>query len=135
MHVYVGRGGVGENLSRVCYPTCHFLECQQKVCVGWSQNAPSSVCSDVEFPSAEGICYVGFAGYSVEHLMELALIVPCPMGADQVVEWLVFASSFEDGMFGCFVVAQLYVRCGKHRFKQDRGNDGRPCFEKVNECL
>ena len=41
----------------------------EQVLVRWSEDAPSSVGSNVEFPSAEGVCYVGLAGYSVEFFL------------------------------------------------------------------
>ena len=88
-----------------CGVTYYLKSPSENVCVRWSYDAPSSVCSNAEVASAEGICDVGFAGYSVEYLVELASVVPCPMGSDQVVEWLMFAGPFEDGMFGSFVVA------------------------------
>ena len=94
-----------------CGVTYDLKSPSKNVCVG------CSVRSNAEVSSAEGICYVGFAGYSVEYLVELASVVPCPVGADQVVEWLMFACPFEDSMFGGFVVAQLYVRCGEHWFE------------------
>ena len=53
----------------------------------------------VKITSAERVCYVGFARYSVEYLVELMSVVPCPMSSDDVVEWLVFACPFDDGMF------------------------------------
>ena len=64
-----------------------------------AKDSPASLCGYAEFASAERICYVCFARNSIEGLVELASVVPGPMGANQVVEWLMFASPCEDGLF------------------------------------
>ena len=64
------------------------------------------------------------------------MIAPGPMGSYQVVERLVFASSFQDGMLGCFVVTKLDVWGGRSWLEQDWCDDGCPATacELVNGC-
>ena len=97
----MGKGGVANDFENPL----------EQSSVWRAKDSPASLCGYVEFASAERICYVCFARNSIEDLVELASVVPGPMGANQVVEWLMFASPCEDGMFGSLIVAQLDVRC------------------------
>lgn len=46
------------------------------------------------------------------------------------------AGSFDDGVGGRVIVTKLYVSGREQRFDQDRCDyNGRPSFEKVNECF
>ena len=72
---------------------------------------------DGEIASVEGICYVGFAGYSIQNLVKSASVVPSPIGSDQVIEGLVFAGSFQDGMCGSLVVTKLDIWGSEGRLK------------------
>ena len=54
---------------------------------------------NVKVTPAERIGYVCFARYSVEYLVLLTSVVPCPMSSNDVIEWLVFACALDDGMF------------------------------------
>ena len=52
-----------------------------------------------------------------------------------LLSWLMFACSFNDGMFRGFVVAQLTIRMGQEWLEQDWCDDGCPGFEEVYEGL
>ena len=60
-------------------------------------------------------------------------VMPGPMCSDEVVEWYVFAGSFDDCVCGGIVVTKLYVDVGKERSYEYRCDDGCPCFKEINE--
>ena len=62
-------------------------------------------------------------------------VVPGPMCSDEVVEWYVFAGSFDNCVSGGVVVTQLYVGVGKKRSYEYWCYDCRPCFKEIYECF
>ena len=75
--------------------------------------SPNSRSGYFELTSTKLICDVGFAGDTVRDLVKLASVLPCPAGANEIVQQLVFARALQNGMFGCFVVTKLNVWCGE----------------------
>ena len=65
--------------------------------------------------------------------MQLTSVVPSPVWADDVIEGLVLPRSSHDGMFGCLVVAKLYVWwCHAAMAETGLAHDCCPCFQKIN---